>query len=79
MSTTKVAVTLEADSVKEIDRWVREGRFPNRSRAVQAALAEMRARHKRRRLIDALAKINRNQERAFAEEVFSGEPPWPEY
>lgn len=74
-----MAVTLEEDSVKEIDRWVREGRFPNRSRAVQTALAEMRARHKRRRLIDALAKIDRKQERSLAEEVFSGEPPWPEY
>ena len=79
MSTTKVAVSLEAETVRAIDRWVREGRFPNRSRAVQAALAEMRTRHKRSRLIEALAKIDCNQERALAEETFSGEAPWPEY
>jgi Arc/MetJ-type ribon-helix-helix transcriptional regulator len=79
MGTTKVAITLEADTVREIDRWVREGRFPNRSRAIQAALTEMTARHRRRRLIDALAKIDRRVETGLAEESFSGEIPWPEY
>jgi Arc/MetJ-type ribon-helix-helix transcriptional regulator len=79
MSTTKVAITLEAETVREIDRWVREGRFPNRSRAIQAALTEMTARFSRRRLMDALAKVDRGVEKAIAEESFSGEVPWPEY
>lgn len=79
MATTKIAITLESETVREVDRWVREGRFPNRSRAIQTALSEMLARRKRRRLIEELAKVNVEQERAFAEEFFSGEPAWPEY
>lgn len=79
MATTKVAITLESETLREVDRWVREGRFPNRSRAVQAALAEMLARRKRRCLIEELAKLSPRQERALAEESLSGEPAWPAY
>jgi Arc/MetJ-type ribon-helix-helix transcriptional regulator len=79
MSTTKVAVTLERETLQEIDLWVKQGQFPSRSRAIQTALAEMTARRKRRRLIEELAKLDRKQERALAEASFSGEPPWPEY
>jgi Arc/MetJ-type ribon-helix-helix transcriptional regulator len=79
MATTKIAITLERDTVREVDLWVRAGRFPNRSRAIQTALAEMLARRKRHRLVEELAKLNSAEERAFAEESFQGEPVWPEY
>lgn len=79
MSTTKVAVTLETRTLEEVDRWVKEGRFPSRSRAIQIALAEMTSRRKRRQLIEQLAKLDRKQEQALAEASFSGESPWPEY
>ena len=29
MSTAKVAVTLEQDTLEEIDRWVKQGQFPS--------------------------------------------------
>ena len=70
---------MEKDTLAEIDRWVKQGWFPSRSRAIQTALAEMTARRKRRRLIEELAKLDRKQERALAEASFSGETPWPEY
>jgi Arc/MetJ-type ribon-helix-helix transcriptional regulator len=79
MSTTKVAVTLQEETLQEVDRWVKEGQFPNRSRAIQTAIADMAARRKRHRLIAALARIDPRQERALAESTFSGETPWPEY
>ena len=79
MTTTKVAMTLETNTLKEVDRLVREGRFPSRSRAVQTALVEMMARRKHRRLIEELAKLNPKEERELAEEFFAGEAPWPEY
>ena len=79
MATAKVAVTLERETLREVDRWVKEGRFPTRSRAVQTALREMLARRKRRRLIQELAQLNPEEERALAEEMFSGETDWPEY
>ena len=79
MATTKIGITLESGTLREVDRWVRAGRFPNRSRAIQAALSEMLSQRKRRRLMEELAKVDPRQERAFAEEIFSGEPAWPEY
>jgi Arc/MetJ-type ribon-helix-helix transcriptional regulator len=79
MATTKIAITLESDTLREVDRWVEEGRFPNRSRAIQAALSEMLAQRKRRRLMEELAKISPKEERSLAEESLSGEPAWPEY
>jgi Arc/MetJ-type ribon-helix-helix transcriptional regulator len=79
MSTTKVAVSLETKTLKEIDRLVREGRFPSRSRAIQTALVEMAARHKHRRLIQELAKLDPKEEQELADEFFAGESPWPEY
>lgn len=79
MSTTKVAVSLETRTLREIDRLVREGRFPSRSRAIQTALAEMTARRKHQRLIQELAKLNPKDEQELAEEFFAGEAPWPEY
>ena len=69
MATMKVAVTLDVGSLQEVDRLVREGWFPNRSRAVQAALAEMLARRKRSRLAEELAKLDPREERALAEEA----------
>ena len=79
MATMKVAVTLDIGSLREVDRLVREGRFPNRSRAVQTALAEMLARRKRSRLAEELAKLNLREERALTEEALQGEAAWPEY
>lgn len=79
MATTKVAITLETRTLQEIDRLVKQGRFPSRSRAIQTALAEMTARHKHRRLIEELAKLDLKKDRALAEEFLEGEVPWPEY
>lgn len=79
MATSKIAVTIETDTLRQVDRWVKEGRFPNRSRAIQAAVSEMAARRKRRRLAEELAKLDIARERALAEESFSGETTWPEY
>lgn len=79
MSTAKVAITLRQETLREVDRWVKEGQFANRSRAIQCALAERVARHKRRRLVDQLARLGRKPEQALADEFLRGETPWPEY
>jgi Arc/MetJ-type ribon-helix-helix transcriptional regulator len=79
MGTAKVAITIEERTLREIDRLVKAGRFPSRSRAIQTAVAEMTTRHKRRRLVEELAKLDPKKERVLAEEFFPGEVPWPEY
>jgi len=78
MPASKVAVTLDQKTLKEVDRWVREGRYPNRSRAVQAALDEMALRRRRSRLATEAAKLDVAEEQALAEEGL-GDEAWPEY
>jgi Arc/MetJ-type ribon-helix-helix transcriptional regulator len=64
----KVAVTLGKRTVEDLDRWVREGKYPNRSRAVQAAVDLLSEREKRTRLARELAKLDRREEQRMAEE-----------
>jgi len=40
MPTTKIAITVDEETLRTVDRWVRERRYPNRSRAIRAALQE---------------------------------------
>ena len=80
MPTAKVAVTIDEHLLREVDRWVAAGEFPNRSRAVQAGLARLREQRTRRRsLLAELAKLDPSEERALADESLAGEVPWPEY
>src|SRR5436853_473333 len=64
----KVAVTLEKRTVGDLDRWVREGKYPNRSRALQAAVNLLADRERRTRLARELSKLDRQEERQMAEE-----------
>ena len=64
----KVAVTLEKKTVGDLDRWVREGKYPNRSRALQAAVNLLVDRVRRTRLARELSKVDRKEERLLAEE-----------
>jgi len=74
----KVAVTLEKRTVEDLDRWVREGRYPNRSRALQAAVNRLSEREKRTRLDRELAKLDRKEEQKMAEEGL-GDTSWPTF
>jgi Arc/MetJ-type ribon-helix-helix transcriptional regulator len=74
----KVAVTLHDRTVQDLDRWVREGRYPNRSRALQAAVDLLSERERRSRLARELAKIDRGEEQRLAEEGM-GTESWPPF
>jgi len=74
----KVAVTLEKRTVKDLDRLVREGKYPNRSRALQAAVDLLAEREKRTRLVRELAKLDRGQEQRMADEGL-GDSSWPPF
>jgi len=68
MATEKIAITLDRDLLKEIDRGVRSGLFKNRSRAVEEAVREKLERHRKRRLLTEAKKLNVKEERALAQE-----------
>jgi Arc/MetJ-type ribon-helix-helix transcriptional regulator len=74
----KVAVTLERKAVADLDRLVEEGRFPNRSRAIQSAVDLLAEREIRTRLARELAKLDPEEEKKLAEEGLT-DAAWPEY
>ena len=59
MATEKLTVTVQAASIRKLDRWVREGRYANRSQATQAALDLLDRRNALPTLEWALAHPNR--------------------
>ncbi len=80
MAKAKIAITLEQKAVERLDRLVSKRVFPNRSRAVQAALDEKLERMRHGRLARECAKLDPAFEKAMAEEGLSAElAEWPEY
>lgn len=80
MGSAKVAITIREDLLTQIDRWVADGRYPNRSQAIQAAVREKLERASQTRLAEEAAKLDPREERALAEEGFAAESEtWPEY
>ncbi len=80
MSTKKIAVTIQEQLIDQLDRLVKAGVFPNRSKALQEAVQEKLARLDRGRLSRECAKLDKKIERSLAEEGLSGEiGEWPEY
>lgn len=78
MASAKIAVTIERELLEELDRWVSDGEYPNRSRAVQAGITRLkRERSRKHRLLGALAMLDPIEERALAEERFVADVPWP--
>ncbi|MGH9368691.1 MAG: CopG family ribbon-helix-helix protein [Thermoanaerobaculia bacterium] len=80
MSSTKIAITLDEELVRRIDRLVEERRFPSRSRAIQLAVQAQIDRLDRRRLARECAKLDARYEQQVAEEGASYDlESWPEY
>lgn len=80
MPKTKVALTLDAAMVDQIDTLVAKGRFRNRSQAIEAALADKLRRLARTRLARESAKLNPREEKRLAEEGLAQDlDAWPEY
>ncbi len=80
MTKLKVAVTLDAGLLDQVDTLVRERRFPNRSQAIESALAEKLERLRRTRLARECAKLDPAEERGLAEEGLAEDvKSWPAY
>ena len=80
MSTVKIGITIQEHLLDRIDRLVKAGVFPNRSKALQEAVEEKLDRFDHGRLARECAKLDKKHERLIAEEGLSGEMrEWPEY
>ena len=80
MSSVKVAITLDRETLLRVDRLVSQQVFPNRSRAIQSAVSEKLTRMERGRLAAECAKLDPKFEHSLAEEGLGQElESWPEY
>jgi len=80
MPKTKLAVTIDADLVENLDHLVAERHFANRSQAIESAVAEKLDRLAKTRLARECARLNPREEKALAEEGLAGSTEtWPEY
>ncbi|NKC15008.1 MAG: ribbon-helix-helix protein, CopG family [Gammaproteobacteria bacterium] len=80
MSSSKIAITLESEMLAEIDALVKKRVFPNRSRAIQAAIKEKLSRLNQSILAQECAKLDPEFEKALAEEGLTEDlSEWPEY
>lgn len=80
MGSVKVAITIDRETLDRVDGLVSKRVFPNRSRAIQEAVAEKLARIDRSRLALECAKLDPDFEKALAEEGLGQElESWPEY
>ena len=80
MSKEKIAITLEKESVGELDRLVSEQVFHNRSQAIQEAVSEKLNRMRHNRLARECAKLDPEAEKAMAEEGLAEDVKnWPKY
>ena len=80
METTKVAISINRQTLNRLDRLVKNRVFANRSRAIQEAVEEKINRLERTRLAEECAKLDAAAEQSMAEQSLSEElTQWPEY
>jgi Arc/MetJ-type ribon-helix-helix transcriptional regulator len=80
LTASKIAITIDSKMLKQLDLMVESRLFPNRSKAIQEAVAEKLTRMERVRLARECLKLDPGYEQEMAEEGFSMETgEWPEY
>ncbi len=80
MGKAKIAITIEEELLRKLDDLVKSEAFPNRSRAIQDAVAEKLARIEKTRLARECAKLDPAYEQGLAEEIMAAEPDeWEKY
>lgn len=80
MAVSKIAITIDDTLLKKLDLMVKCKVYPNRSKAIQAAVADKLNRLERTRLAQECAKLDPEYEQNLAEEGFSTEiDEWPAY
>lgn len=80
MAKAKVAVTIDARILEDLDALIAADRFPNRSQAIEAALTDKIDRLRHTRLAREAAKLDSRQEQAEADEGLAMDAAtWPQY
>ena len=70
MAVSKIAITIDDNLLKQLDLMVKSKVYPNRSKAIQEAVADKLKRFERTRLAQECAKLDPDYEQNIAEEGF---------
>ena len=77
---SKLAITLDENTLKRLDELVQKAVYPNRSRAIQIAVKEKLVRLERNRFARECARLDPAFEKMLAEEGLSRDvSEWHEY
>lgn len=80
MGKEKIAITLDAEFIDELDRLVDKHVFQSRSQAIREAVSEKLFRLKSNRLASECSKLDPAFEKAMAEEGMAEDiSQWPQY
>ena len=80
MGRSKIAITVDEITLGRVDRLVRAGIYPSRSRAIEEAVQEKLQRLDKTRLARECAKLDPDAEKAMADEGLARDvAQWPEY
>jgi Arc/MetJ-type ribon-helix-helix transcriptional regulator len=80
MASAKIAITISETVLYRLDNLVQQGMYPNRSKAIQAAVEEKVAHFEHGRLAEALSKLDPAEEAGEAEMGIAFEADaWPIY
>jgi len=80
MSTAKIAITIDKQTLYELDTLVKSHVFPSRSNAIQSAVKEKIDKISHNRLAIECLKLDPESEKKIAEEgMLILEDEWPEY
>jgi metal-responsive CopG/Arc/MetJ family transcriptional regulator len=80
MASVKVAITLEQETLRQVDSLVARRVFRNRSRAIQVALHEKIQRMEGSRLAAECAKLDPKFEQSLADDGLDVDATaWPEF
>ncbi len=80
MPASKIAITIDAELLRQVDLLVKSNLFPNRSKAIQEAVSDKLKRLRKTRLAQECANLDPDFEQNMAEEGLSMEiKEWPTY
>ncbi len=79
MATSKIAITIDKDTLLQLDLLVKSQIFPNRSRAIQEAVTDKLNSLAKQRLARECAKLDPSFEQELSEESLPIEEEWAEY
>jgi metal-responsive CopG/Arc/MetJ family transcriptional regulator len=80
MGYAKVAISIEPELLRKVDRMVKTKRFASRSEAFGTAVKEKLSRLERTRLAEECAKLDPKLEKALADEGLAEDSnSWPAY